>query len=93
MALPMLKIGQGAVVQAGNEQVAVFNDKGVVKAASAKCTHLGCSVQWDEKDASFYCPCHGSRFHGDFSVKNGPAERPLEAREVPQEQPQAAAKP
>lgn len=83
MALPVLKSGQGAVVQVGNEQLVIYHDGTGVKAASAKCTHRGCAVQWDEKDASFYCPCHASRFNGDFSVKNGPAERPLDPRELP----------
>ncbi len=36
--------------------------KGEVVAMSASCTHMGCIVQWQEKDRSFHCPCHGGVF-------------------------------
>ena len=85
MALPMLMPGQGTVTQVGKEQLALYNDKGTVKAASAKCTHLSCTVQWNEHDSTFDCPCHGSRFKSDFSVLNGPAAKPLEPRQLPTE--------
>lgn len=82
MPLPVLKSGQGAVVQVGKEQLALYNDNGTTKAASAKCTHLYCTVQWNEADATFDCPCHGSRFKSDFTVLSGPATKPLEPREL-----------
>ena len=44
-------------------------------ALSAKCTHNGCSVAWQED--LFACPCHGSKFNPDGSVVNGPASEPL----------------
>ena len=31
-------------------------------ALSSRCTHLGCSVPWDEKARTFPCPCHASTF-------------------------------
>jgi Rieske Fe-S protein len=31
-------------------------------AFSAACTHLGCTVQWQENKQEFHCPCHGSTF-------------------------------
>ncbi len=44
-------------------------------ALSAKCTHAGCTVAWQED--LFACPCHGSKFNPDGSVVNGPADEPL----------------
>ena len=39
---------------------------------SATCTHLGCSVNWDEEDGEFLCPCHGGRYAADGTVLAGP---------------------
>lgn len=77
-----LKPGEGAVVNSGGEETAVYNDNGTVKAASAVCTHLGCTVEWNAGDKTFDCPCHGSRFNADFTVRQGPAKRPLDPRDV-----------
>ena len=43
-----------------------------------KCTHLGCSVPWEQNQNEFVCPCHASAFdrHGD--VLNPPAPRALD---------------
>ncbi len=42
----------------------------------AACTHLGCTPRLESD--GFACPCHGSRFTRDGSVRNGPASRPLD---------------
>jgi Rieske Fe-S protein len=44
---------------------------------TAKCSHLGCVVQWNAKGGEFLCPCHGSRFAADGKVLEGPAGEPL----------------
>ena len=44
---------------------------------SAVCTHLGCTVQWNQEKREFACPCHGSHFDADGSVLSGPAPRAL----------------
>ncbi|CAN5565223.1 hypothetical protein BH18THE1_BH18THE1_08340 [soil metagenome] len=70
--------GSGMVIE--NEKLAVYKDgKGELHTFSAKCTHLGCTVRWNELEKSFDCPCHGSRFHGQTGrVVNGPANISLE---------------
>lgn len=47
-------------------------------ALSRKCTHLGCTVPWVEKEKRFACPCHGSAFDITGHVINPPAPRPLD---------------
>lgn len=54
----------------------VRDSKGLM-AISINCTHKGCYVKFNETDLTFDCPCHGSRFHIDGSVLNGPAPTPL----------------
>ncbi|KAA3647355.1 MAG: Rieske (2Fe-2S) protein [Chloroflexi bacterium] len=43
-----------------------------------KCTHLGCSIPWDEDKQQFHCPCHGSVFNEVGEVTGGPAPRPMD---------------
>lgn len=43
-----------------------------------RCTHLGCTVPWDQASQKFTCPCHSSQFDMPGSVENPPAPRPLD---------------
>jgi cytochrome b6-f complex iron-sulfur subunit len=45
------------------------------RAISLVCPHLGCTVKVTSE--GFSCPCHGSRYLPDGSLRNGPASRPL----------------
>ncbi|MBW1697720.1 MAG: succinate dehydrogenase iron-sulfur subunit [Deltaproteobacteria bacterium] len=45
---------------------------------NSRCTHLGCTVRWDEGKQLFLCACHGGAFNLDGSVKAGPPSRPLD---------------
>jgi len=53
-------------------------EDGSFLALSKTCTHLGCSLPWDEKQHSFICPCHGSSFDLRGMVITAPATRPLD---------------
>lgn len=55
---------------------------GQLTVLSKKCTHLGCSVQWNPTLETWDCPCHGSRFDAEGKVVNGPAQRDLERIQV-----------
>ena len=48
---------------------------GQVVAYDARCPHLGCAVRGAQK--LVICPCHGSLFNLDGSVKLGPSTKPL----------------
>ncbi|MBI5352306.1 MAG: Rieske 2Fe-2S domain-containing protein [Chloroflexi bacterium] len=43
-----------------------------------RCTHLGCTVPWDQTAQKFICPCHNSQFDQQGLVENPPAPRPLD---------------
>lgn len=76
--------GTGAVVRIDGRRCAVYRDAdGVAAAVSARCTHLGCLVAFNDAETAWECPCHGSRFDVDGSVRQGPAVRPLEKRDLP----------
>lgn len=78
-----LRPGAGAVLRVGGEQRAVYrDDAGGVHALSARCTHLGCIVAFNDAERAWECPCHGSRFGVDGAVLQGPANRPLERKSV-----------
>ncbi|MGR8007128.1 FAD-dependent oxidoreductase [Streptomyces hypolithicus] len=74
--------GSGAVVRLQGKRCAVYRDEsGTASIVSARCTHLGCLVQFNDAEKAWECPCHGSRFATDGSVLHGPATRPLEPRD------------
>ncbi len=56
-------------------QVLVIHDESGFRAISLVCPHLGCIV--NVTAGGFTCPCHGSRFLADGSLRKGPASRPL----------------
>ena len=69
-----IRRGHGAVVRDGLRKLAIYVDEdGTAHRFSALCPHLGCVVQWNSTEATWDCPCHGSRFAIDGSVLNGPA--------------------
>lgn len=70
--------GRAAVLRVGARHLACYrDDAGALHAVSARCTHLGCLVAWNEGERSWDCPCHGSRFDHTGAVLQGPAVSPL----------------
>lgn len=55
---------------------------GEILAYSSRCTHLGCTVRWDEAQQLFLCACHGGTFYPDGRVKAGPPTRSLDTYPV-----------
>jgi Rieske Fe-S protein len=43
----------------------------------AECTHAGCTVPRMNSQGIMQCPCHGSQFAADGSVRRSPAVQPL----------------
>ncbi len=67
------------------ERIRVYarlDDTGAPFVLSATCTHLGCTVQWNQPAGEFQCPCHGGRFAPDGAVLGGPPPKPLRRLEA-----------
>ena len=58
--------------------VSIDREKNNLIAYNSRCTHLGCTVHWDEQKKLFVCACHGGTYFPDGTVKAGPPPRPLE---------------
>jgi len=58
--------------------ILIRTDDGNYKAFTAVCTHLGCTVQYEESHKDIWCACHDG--HYDLNGRNvsGPPPRPLE---------------
>ncbi len=70
--------GTGAILRDGLKHLAVYRDEeGGYQVFDATCPHLGCVVQWNSRERTFDCPCHGSRFDVAGEVLNGPANTGL----------------
>ncbi len=73
---------KGEVVEVDGQKLAVIKTDGEVRAFSAVCPHMGCEIGWNDGEGTWDCPCHGSRFESDGSLKNGPAKRGLDPVEI-----------
>lgn len=67
------------------ERIFIVRDGKTFHCISARCTHLGCTVQLAKlegkpkgQDFEFRCPCHGSMYHADGVNYAGPAPKPLD---------------
>lgn len=73
-----IKTNEGKVIDQNGEKLAVYTDEtGKVTTLSAVCTHKGCTVNWNDKEKTWDCPCHGARYDKVGKVINGPAVKDL----------------
>jgi len=78
-----LKPNSGRIFKFGTQPgIVVKTQTGEVRAFSATCTHLNCTVQFREDMQHIWCACHNG--HYDLNGKNiaGPPPRPLEQYSV-----------
>ncbi len=72
----------GGVVFLDKKVVVTQPAKGIFKAFSAVCTHVGCICN-KVVNGTIDCPCHGSEFKiTDGAVVTGPAPAPLPSRTI-----------
>jgi nucleotide-binding universal stress UspA family protein/nitrite reductase/ring-hydroxylating ferredoxin subunit len=78
-----IEAGHGGVVDAAGKRVAVYRDpSGDVVLLSPRCSHMGCTVDWNDADKTWDCPCHGSRYDTVGEVIRGPATKGLSRVEL-----------
>ncbi|NOY06623.1 MAG: Rieske 2Fe-2S domain-containing protein [Chlorobi bacterium] len=78
-----LKPNSGLIFRFGNEPgILIDTPQGELKAFTAVCTHLGCTVQYRPDLRHIWCACHNG--HYDLNGINiaGPPPRPLEEYDV-----------
>ncbi len=90
-SIDLIPPGGGGIIEHQDGQIAVWkDDSGAARAVSARCTHKGCTVTWNNADRTWDCPCHGSIFGADGSIIHGPAVAPLAARPLSKVSPRKA---
>lgn len=72
--LTSIPVGKGQIVDILEEKFGAYRDEeNKLHLVSAECTHLKCTLGWNQDELSWDCPCHGSRFTYTGKVINGPA--------------------
>jgi cytochrome b6-f complex iron-sulfur subunit len=81
--LSSLPVGGARFVAHGAEPLFLVRaSETEVIALSAICTHLRCTLRWDETNGRIVCPCHAGTFDRSGNVVSGPAKRPLPQHRV-----------
>ena len=62
--------------------ILIHTPQGDLKAFSAVCTHLNCTVQYEENASVIWCACHNGKYDLSGQVISGPPPRPLDAYQV-----------
>jgi cytochrome b6-f complex iron-sulfur subunit len=76
-----LPVGSALVFRFGVEPcLLIHHEDGKWVALSAKCTHLGCTVQYEPARKRIFCACHGGTYDpGSGRNVAGPPPKPLKS--------------
>ena len=77
--IEQLQNDNAAIININGTNVGIYKDtSGNIFSVKPVCSHLGCSLTWNNLDKTWDCPCHGSRF--DYMGNNiyDPANKGLE---------------
>lgn len=78
-AVGELKPNSGKIFKFGNEPgILISTPAGELKAFSAVCTHLQCTVQYRSDFKHIWCACHNGHFDLTGNNVAGPPPKPLE---------------
>ena len=81
--LASLKPNSGVIFKFGSKPgLLVRTPEGDVRALSAVCTHLSCTVQYKADTSEIWCACHNGVYDLGGNVVSGPPPRPLEEFKV-----------
>jgi len=78
-----IKANSGRIFRFGSQPgILIKTPAGELRAFTAVCTHLNCTVQYREEKQDIWCACHNGVY--DLNGKNvsGPPPRPLEPYKV-----------
>ncbi len=74
-----LKANSGKIVKFGNKPALLVRvSENEWKAFSAVCTHLNCTVQYQDSTRLIWCACHNGMYDLTGRVVSGPPPKPLE---------------
>ena len=81
--LSEIEKNSGRIIRFGNKPVIVIRTAaGDVRAFSATCTHLDCTVQYKSDQGILWCACHNGKYDLNGRNISGPPPRPLDAYRV-----------
>jgi len=79
MKAAALKPNSGVIFPFGSKPaIVVRTAEGEVRAFTAVCTHLECTVQFKADTSQIWCACHNGLYDLAGNVVSGPPPRPLE---------------
>ena len=74
-----LKLNSGKIVKFGNRPALLVRvGESEWRAFSAVCTHLNCTVQYQDSSRQIWCACHNGLYDLNGKVVSGPPPAPLE---------------
>jgi Rieske Fe-S protein len=74
-----LKPNSGKIVKFGNRPALLVRVSDTEwRAYSAVCTHLNCTVQYQDSTRQIWCACHNGSYDLNGKVASGPPPKPLE---------------
>lgn len=73
-----IPVNSGKIFKMGNKPgILIKTADGQLKAFSAVCTHLDCTVQYKPDEKLIWCACHNGRYDLNGTNVSGPPPRPL----------------
>ena len=81
--LSAIEKDSGTIVRFGNKPVILIRAaNGDLRAFSATCTHLDCTVQYKKDLGVIWCACHNGKYDLNGRNVSGPPPRPLDEYRV-----------
>lgn len=69
-------------IQMDGHPYGIYRESDTLYIVDTLCTHLGCTLKFNEHDCCWDCPCHGSRFSIRGEIIKGPAIEEIYACEI-----------
>lgn len=69
-------------IQMDGHPYGIYRESDTLYIVDILCTHLGCTLKFNEHDCCWDCPCHGSRFSIHGEIIKGPAIEKIYACEI-----------